>query len=272
MRAPWVSGLRPEPPPDLWMKSPPPGTKPSRWGSWTPLTPVGSVLADERRPGTWCAAVTTSNRLRAGWRRLGRAVATTRVIAQLWSISRSQPLARRQSRCTVLSVTPRVCAVSFSVRPAKKRHSTTFTSRGSTRSSCSSACSRSRNRAALLDAGDLVVVQRLLDVRATALLPGAPARLIDHDVPHGAGGDREEVALVVVLRAAARGRLQLGLVDQAGGAEPHRLRPPAELAASDPAQIGVEARDVRLEGRTACLVRASRASVLMSSMRSGMRD
>ena len=75
---------------------------------------------------------------------------------------------------------------------------------------------------------------------AAAALRGLPsAGVVDHDLAHGARGDREEVGAVVVRQVAALGDAQERLVHQRGRRRPGVARP-AHVASGERAQIVVD--------------------------------
>jgi hypothetical protein len=127
-----------------------------------------------------------------------------------------------QSRCTVRSETPRIAAISAKPSPQKNFRST---SSASAASDCASASSAS-------DSGCQVEL-------AAALEGTALAHVVDDQPAHRPCGVGEETRLVGEGHAAAA-EVEVGLVQQRGGAEREPRGIGKQLLARQPVQLAVQ--------------------------------
>jgi hypothetical protein len=91
-------------------------------------------------------------------------------------------------------------------------------------------------------------VERHGGLGTAALEAHAPSHVVHGDLPHGDGGDGQEVAAVVPVGARLIDQPEISLVDQPAGVE--RIVPgaPAQLDAGDPPQVLVEQRHQLVDG------------------------
>ncbi len=121
-----------------------------------------------------------------------------------------------QSRRTVCGETLSTVAVSSTLRPAKKRSSTTWALRASTLASDCKAPSSSNELGVAFRGNDHGLVQGYLVAR-TAPFPGASGQgVIDQDPTHHLGRQREKVGAILPLNTMHVHQPQEGLVDQGG--------------------------------------------------------
>jgi hypothetical protein len=158
------------------------------------------------------------------------------------SSCRSHPRARSQCRWTDRSDKSRASAVSASLRPAKKRHSTTRARRGSSASRRSQGPIEGQQPIGLtLDRHD-ALVERERRGAAAALAGHVPSRVVDDDLPHGLRDEREEIAAVLHRDPVALAELEECLVHQRRRVQrPVAVRAAVgELAVRQPAELVVE--------------------------------
>ena len=173
--------------------------------------------------------------------------------AQEASARRSSTRAFTQSRCTVRTVMPSASAVSSSVRPPKKRHSTTRASRGSKAASRSSASSSWSSASGWSSTARSRVVERDALPHAAALERDALPRAIDEHVPHRQRRDGEEVRAIAPVGPRLVDELEVGLVDERRRRERAGRAARGEPAVRDGAQLLVGERDEPIDrlGRVA---------------------
>ena len=113
----------------------------------------------------------------------------------------SHALARLQSRSTVCGETDSATAVSSTLRPPKKRNSTTRAFRGSRRASSCSASSRATTSALRSGRAKTALIERDGADSATALAISAAPSMINQHAPHDLCGEGEEMCAVVKIHA-----------------------------------------------------------------------
>ena len=138
-----------------------------------------------------------------------------------------------QSRCTVRVVMPSASAVSSSLSPPKKRHSTTRASRGSTAASRSSASLSSSIASGWSSAAIVLVVERDALQPALPFLREPRLRAIDEHVPHRHRRQREEMRAVAPRDARLIDELEVRFVDEPGRGQRAAALPHGELAPRD---------------------------------------
>ena len=85
--------------------------------------------------------------------------------------------------------------------------------------------------------GFLHVLQRHRNPIAARLDTHAPSRMVDDDLAHGDGGDREEMAAIMPARPGLIHEAHVRFMDEAGRVERVAGTSPAELSARDAPQV-----------------------------------
>ena len=157
---------------------------------------------------------------------------------------RSQARACAHCARTQRSLIPSSAAISSSVRPAKKRISTIAAARSSSTARRWSAASSVSRCSLPSDASEIAsaTVMRCQPPPRFRALRGP--RVVHEDLPHRAGGDRQEVPAVVGRQLRLARELEVGLVHQRRGLERVVGPLPAQVALGDLAQVLVHLRHV----------------------------
>ncbi len=169
----------------------------------------------------------------------------------LCPISRaSQALASLQSRRTVSGETFSTSAVSSTLKPPKKRNSTTRLFRGSTRARALQRIVQRDQVVAFFSCGPINASSSVtLGIAASALLVTARTRRIHQNPPHQLRADGEEMGAVLPVHLLAAQQFQVGLVDQCRGLQGVAGALPEHVAPREAPQFLVDQGDELLQGR-----------------------
>src|SRR5512135_2690367 len=120
-----------------------------------------------------------------------------------------------------------------------------------------------------LGGGGIADVARLVEgageLKLAAAFLGSPAAdVVDHEAAHRPGGIGEEMPAVREVEALARGDVEVGLVEERGGAERDLGAAPSELPLGDAVQFAIKGGE---QGTRRCPIAAIRGADKLADRR-----